>query len=247
MSPKSKRRGFDPEDIHWFSESQMNRLRIAAMETAWLLDRGYRIGPVLELVGGHYQLTARQRMAIHRGTSSQDQCAQRFKTMLPMVRTQEASLMIDGFNLIILLEVALSGSPIVLGRDGVLRDLAGLRGTYGIVDQTAQAIKLIGKALQELSVPASKFYLDAPVSNSGRLKAHILEQSLDWDIPIEVEIVKNPDIILAEAEHVVTGDSVILDNCGSWFNLSRWIVETYIEAPWVIDLRDRDLTGKPVK
>lgn len=50
---------------------------------------------------------------------------------------------IDGFNTVITLEVALSGSPVFYCRDGALRDLAGLRGTYRVIDKTQEAIELL--------------------------------------------------------------------------------------------------------
>ena len=143
---------------------------------------------------------------------------------------------IDGFNLIITLEVALSGSPILLGKDGVFRDLAGLRGTYRLIDKTDTALNLIGKILRELNVPWVRFYLDSPVSNSGRLKSKILGLSEQWGLPVEVELVPNVDVILSDKERVVTGDSIILDACRSWFNLSRKIIEDYIQDAWIIDL-----------
>ena len=48
--------------------------------------------------------------------------------MLSFDCAKDNCLFIDGFNLIITLEVALSGSSVLLGKDQVLRDLAGLRG-----------------------------------------------------------------------------------------------------------------------
>lgn len=156
--------------------------------------------------------------------------------MLSFEYAKDGCLFIDGFNLIISLEVALSGSPILLGKDGVLRDLAGLRGTYKLIDKTDIALNLIGKTLNELSVPIVKFYLDSPVSNSGRLKSKILECSETWGIPVEVELIPNVDVVLAGKERIVTGDSIILDECKSWFNLPRKIVEDNIKDAWVIDL-----------
>lgn len=100
--------------------------------------------------------------------------------MLPLECAKDGCLNIDGFNLIITLEVALSGSPILLGKDGVFRDLAGLRGTYRLIDKTDTALNLIGKILRELNVPWVRFYLDSPVSNSGRLKSKILGLSEQW-------------------------------------------------------------------
>ena len=156
--------------------------------------------------------------------------------MLPFECAKDGCLNIDGFNIIITLEVAMSGSPILLGKDGVYRDLAGLRGTYRIIDKTDTAISLIGKTLQELSVPMVKFYLDSPVSNSGRLKTKILECSEQWGMPVDVELIPNVDTVLAGKERIVTGDSIILDECKSWFNLSRKIIEDHIQDAWVIDL-----------
>lgn len=49
--------------------------------------------------------------------------------------------------MIISIEVALSGGTLVIGSDGNIRDLAGLRGTYKIIDKTEEALNLIGKIL----------------------------------------------------------------------------------------------------
>ena len=60
------------------------------------------------------------------------------------------------------------------------QSLARIRGTYRLIDKTYDAINLIGKALKELNVPMVNFYLDSPVSNSGKLKSKILEYSEQW-------------------------------------------------------------------
>jgi hypothetical protein len=234
LSPGTTRRGFDSEDIKWFSEKALEQMKIAQQEVQWLLDRGYKIGPVINFVGGHYQLSSRQRIALQRATSSKLQYNKRNLTLLPMEAAKDGRLNIDGFNLIITLEVALSGSILILGGDGVLRDLAGLRGSYRIIKHTEKAIELIGKSLKQFSVPNVKFFLDAPVSNSGKLKNMILEHSANWDIPVEVELVPNVDPVLSQIERIVTGDSVILDYCKSWFNLSKIIVDNYIKDAWII-------------
>lgn len=236
MSSKIVKRGFNPEDIKSFSEENIVRLKAAQEEVQWLLDRGYKIKPIIELVGNHHQLSARARTALQRTTSSAVEYEKRKSTMLSFECAKEGCLFIDGFNLIITLEVALSGSPILLGKDGVLRDLAGLRGTYKLIDKTDIALELMGKTLKELKVPMVRFYLDLPVSNSGRLKSKILEYSESWNLPIEVELIPNVDSVLSDMERIVTSDSIILDECKSWFNLSRKIVDDYIPYAWVVDL-----------
>ena len=59
--------------------------------------------------------------------------------------------------------------------DESIRDLAGLRGTYSVINKTEVAIKLINDFLLEHKIKKAIFYLDKPVSNSGRLKMKILE------------------------------------------------------------------------
>ena len=236
MSTKNVKRGFDPDDVKIFSKESIAELKIAQEEIQWLLDRGYKIKQIIEFTGNHYLLSSRARTALQRTTSSTADYEKRRSTMLPFECAKDGCLNIDGFNIIITLEVAMSGSPRLLGKDGVYRDLAGLRGTYRIIDKTDTAIALIGKTLQELSVPMVKFYLDSPVSNSGRLKTKILECSEQWGMPVEVELIPNVDAVLAGKERVVTGDSIILDECKSWFNLSRKIIEDYIQDAWVVDL-----------
>ncbi len=50
MSPGTTRRGFDAEDSKWFSEKALEQMRIAQQEVQRLLDRGYKIGPVINLL-----------------------------------------------------------------------------------------------------------------------------------------------------------------------------------------------------
>lgn len=236
MSTKNTKRGFDPDDVKIFSKESIEKLKIAQEEIQWLLDRGYKLKQIIEFVGNHHLLSARARTALQRTTASTADYEKRKATILPFECAKDGCLYVDGFNLIITLEVALSGSPILLGKDGVFRDLAGLRGTYRLIDKTDIALNLIGKTLRELSVPMVIFYLDSPVSNSGRLKSKILECLDEWGIPVEVELIPNVDAVLGKNERIITGDSIILDECKSWFNLSRKIIEDNIQDAWVIDL-----------
>lgn len=234
LPSKKTRRGFDPGDLKDFSGEALRKLASAQEEVQWLLSRGYKIGPAVEFIGSHYQLSSRQRTALQRACSSKLQREKRLSSMLDFEAAGDGCLYIDGFNLIITLEVALSGSLVILGSDGVLRDLAGLRGTYFLIDQTDSALKLIGETFRALKVPEAVFYLDAPVSNSGRLKSRILEHAGLWNIPVSVELVPNSDIVLSKMARVVTGDSVVLDQCSSWLNLSRKIVADHIRDAWIV-------------
>lgn len=230
------KRGYIEEDQKWFSEDSLQKLQIAQEEIIWLLDRNYKMSPLIEFVGGHYQLSTRQREALQRSSSSQKDCLRRTNKMLSLDEIKGNDINIDGFNLIITLEVALSSGTLILANDGTIRDLAGLRGTYRLIDKTDMAISLLCSFFKEYEIKKANFYLDSPVSNSGRLKSKILEDFIKWDIDVEVELVPNADPILSELERVVTTDSIILDSCKSWFNLTRIIIENYINSAKVINL-----------
>jgi hypothetical protein len=149
---------------------------------------------------------------------------------------QGSTLHIDGFNLVIALEVALAGGVLVRGREGALRDLAGLRGSYSVADQTAAALSLVGDYLRPCPPSAARFLLDQRVSNSGRLKTLIERIASPWPFPVAVELVPNPDSVLATLDWVVTADALILEHCGRWVNLASEIVAARIATAWIVDL-----------
>ena len=70
--------------------------------------------------------------------------------------------------------------------DGSIRDLAGLRGTYRLIDKTYIALDILGEILKKLKIKGVNFYIDAPVSNFGKLKTAIYETSEKWDVDVNV-------------------------------------------------------------
>jgi len=186
-------RGSDPRDARFFSKKEVGRLLYAQEELRFLMDREYPVSPVIKLIGDRYQLSARQRFALQRTTCKSESCKLRRAKSLPFNSSKEGPIHIDGFNLLITLEVALSGGIILLGQDGIIRDLAGLRGTYRMIDKTDKALEVLGKVFKELEAGEIYFYLDAPVSNSGKLKLKLLEYGKLWELQVKVSLVNNPD------------------------------------------------------
>lgn len=143
--------------------------------------------------------------------------------------------MIDGLNIIITLETALSNSLVLRGDDGVLRDVAGLHGTYRIIDKTEKAIELILQTLSNLDVMRAYFILDKPVSNSGSLKQLILAISKNFNIDVEVELDMNPDQLFVGKENVISSDGPVLQRSSNWFNLNSMIVRDMIPDTWIFN------------
>lgn len=145
---------------------------------------------------------------------------------------QDTTVVIDGFNLLILLEGALSGAYLFKGLDGVYRDISGVHGSYKRVAQSEDAIDLVGRTLASLGVQKVFWYLDKPVSNSGRLKMRLLEKAEAADYDWEVELVYNPDKAVAEnAGITISADGWVIDESAKWFNMTAYFLEKKLIMP----------------
>ena len=231
------RRGYIPEDEKQFRGKQLELLKQAADEVQFLLDHGYDVKTTTTFIGNYYMFSERQRLALARSVSSIEWIKERNKKELLQQKTLKLpdTVYIDGFNVIITLEVALSESPIFCCKDGTIRDLAGLRGTYRIIEQTQKAVELILRQLENLNIKVAYFYLDAPVSNSGRLSALIKKCSEKYNLSVETQTADDVDRILEKSEGVISGDAIILNKCISWMNLMPRITE-HIVGAWRIQL-----------
>ena len=233
---KSTIRGKEDKDERFFSSEETKRLKYTQEEVVWLLNRNYPISNIIDFVGGRHQFSSRQRMALRRASYSSKDLQIRREKEISIYDLEDKTLNIDTFNFIISLEVALSKGLLINCMDGSIRDLTGLRGTYRLIDKTYMALDILGDVFKKLKIKGVNFYIDAPVSNSGRLKTAIYEISDKWNIDVNVEIVSNPDVILEKSNYVVSSDSIILDKCDGWINLVRYIVEEYMKGVWIIDL-----------
>jgi len=206
-----------------------------------LLTKGYAEKSTLKLVGDKFSLTQRQRLAVMRCACSDHQLKLRTGNCLPLKDLANQPLAIDGYNILITIEAALSGAAIFKARDGSFKDLAGIHGSYRKVTETIPAIKLIGNFLKEINMGPALWLLDSPVSNSGRLKKMIETIAAEKDYPWHVKLLTNPDTELIKTDSVVvTSDSVILNKCKHWLNLAREIIEQKLPQTWLIDLAQPD-------
>ncbi len=233
----SRHRGAHPEDEKLFAAKSLPALRQAVADLSWLLNRAYAPAASLKLVGDRFSLKARQRLAVARAACSDEQQRHRQSGALPLENVQGQTLLIDGFNLLITLEAALSGGLLITCRDGCIRDLSSVHGTYRSVAETEKALLLIGETLAQAKPQTVVWLLDQPVSNSGRLAGRIRELAAASNWPWTVEVVMNPDKVLRESAHfIVTSDSNILDAPVQSVNLNRLLIEGHLQQAWLVDL-----------
>jgi hypothetical protein len=237
MPDRRTHRGPHPADDKLFAGNNIDDLRAALSDFSLLLTKGYADKSSLKLVGDKFSFTQRQRLAVMRSACSDQQLRSRREREIKTIELAGQQIAIDGYNVLITIEAAMSGACVFKGRDGCFRDLASIHGTYRKVTETIPAVQLIGSFLKEISVTKALWLLDSPVSNSGRLKTLIGELAQknvwDWDI----ELLLSPDPVLIKGDVIVaSSDSVVLDGCKSWTNLAAEIIKNKLISERIIDL-----------
>ena len=199
----------------------------------------------MKLVGDRFQLVDRQRLLVTRCACSDSQRNSRKAKELQLDELAGQTIHIDGFNLLITLESALSNGFVFTGVDGCLRDMASIHGTYRRVSETRTAIELVGSCLNSLGISQTCWWLDQPVSNSGRLMCLIdeiaAEQGWNW----RSELSKSPDYELKRMNAItITADGIILDAVDHWFNLAKHVIVEKIPAARLVSLMERETSGE---
>ena len=239
MPDRQRHRGPHPDDGRLFAPDQLPALRSAVADLSWLMSRSYAQPSALQLVGNRYQLTGRQRTCVMRCACSDEQLRHREDASVDPAQLASRPLAIDGYNLLTTVEAALAGGLLIVGRDGAMRDLASMHGSWRRVDETEAALILIGKTLENLRVEHAHWLLDKPVSNSGRLAGMMRDMALAQGWAWQVTLVDDADSALAEAgEIVASADSVVIDRSARWVSLARVIVGAQLHEAWVIDFRE---------
>ncbi|MCK4998578.1 MAG: DUF434 domain-containing protein [Anaerohalosphaera sp.] len=237
MPDKRKHRGPNPKDQILFSVEIEPILKQAVGHFSQLLTLGYANKSALKLVGDHFSLTVRQRLAVMRASCSDSQLTSRPSKAVSLNSLKGQYILIDGYNLLITTEAALSAAPIFRCRDSCIRDLASVHGSYRKVEETIPALNLIAKTLNDLNIANALFLLDRPVSNSGRLKTIMTTLAQDNNYPWQIELVPSPDKKLIDSDNIIaTSDSHILDDCKKWINLAEAVIDNIKLKTWLIDL-----------
>jgi hypothetical protein len=227
MPDRRHHRGPHPGDERAFAPEQIPKLRTALTEYDWLLDRGYAPRAALELVGNHHQLGRRQRLALLRSGAGLVRARARKEKVVPV---SGLAVAVDGFNVLLTIEAALSGGILLRGHDRFPRDLSSVHGSYRTVDETALALDLVVGAL--VGAARIQWFLDRPVSNSGRVAALLRERAQ------HVELVPSADAaLLLTGDAMATADGPLLDRAAQAVDLTGAVISS-IPSAWIVDLVD---------
>lgn len=231
-----RHRSAHPDDRILFFGQHLLTLKKAVDELCWLFNRGYSRHSAIKLVGDHHQLRQRQRIAIGRVACSVDCINNKRNKCLSLSDIKNRHLIIDGFNLVITLESAMSRAVLLRCCDGCIRDLASVHGTYRLVSETNAVIELVGRTLSTFQLASVQWLFDRPVSNSGKLAKLVRSTAKAYDWNWQAELLDNPDSVIKSSNMIaITSDSVILDAVGEWVNLMSYLLEYCFQEAWVID------------
>jgi hypothetical protein len=213
-----------------------------AEDFRYLLNRRYPRKAALELVGNRYGLTFDERHLLHRGVfSSMDSHARR-KKKVSVREVRNKDLAIDGHNVLITIEGALSGRPVVLADDGFIRDISGLSGSFKRTERTEEAVQLMIRVLKKWKPRKTLFLFDAPISMSGKLAQEIRDRLKQANLPGDAMAVKVPEKILIGFPGVIaTSDTAIINPSKKVLDLAGYIITKKIGSKSFLQWKKKPL------
>jgi hypothetical protein len=218
-------------------------LQKAAKDFRYLLNHGYPRKAALELVGNRYGLAYDQRHLLHRGVFSDADSESRRKRKIPIERIRNKNIVIDGYNVIITIEAALSGRSLILGDDGFIRDISGLSGNFKKTETTEEALQLILDALKKVKPRRTLFLFDAPISMSGKLAEEVRDFLRKDHLPGDARAIKVPEKILIGFPGVIaTSDTAIIDQSKKVVDLAGAVIKKIIKTEFLLRLSKRPTT-----
>ena len=222
--------------------SKSKDLQNAAEDFRYLLNRRYPRKAALELVGNRFGLTFDERHLLHRGVFSSADSKSRRKRIVPITGIRNKDLAIDGHNVLITIEAALSGRALVLADDGFIRDISGLSGSFRKSKVTETAIQLVLNVSKKWKPRKTLFLFDAPISMSGKLAREIRDRLNQANLPGDAVAVKVPEKILIGFPGVIaSSDTAIIDRSEKVLDLAGYIITKKIGLKSFLQWKRRPL------
>jgi hypothetical protein len=194
----------------------------AAQDFRYLLNRGYPREASLNLVGNRYDLEASARQLLYRGVFAGSVAADRGAKLWPLTDLAGQPLAVDGHNVLITLESALKGLPLVAADDGFIRDVSQISRAYRDSPVTRQALALLAVYVSRHHPGPLTILYDAPMKRSGDLAQRTREifaaQGLYADaraVPVpERELLDFPGPVATSDTHLIDLKEVVADLAG---------------------------------
>jgi len=219
------------------SSLRLDRLREAARDLRFLLNRGYPKERATDFAAGRYLLRRPERNAIYRSVFSDRAIrATRAKRVGPHAMRNRATS-VDGFNVINTLLSIQAGGPLILCDDGVVRDITAVHGRFRLTPQALEAAVEMVETLRSLGVSRAMVYYDAQISRSGDMASATRSIMEERGLNGLCSTQRSVDHAIAKDRGVaVTSDSAILARVDSFFDLPAYLAKKRSQSRLVISI-----------
>ena len=213
----------------------------AAADFRFLLGRGYPRKNALDLVGNRYGLDAIGRRLLHRGVFAPAVAAARRAKLRRLRDVPGRPLALDGHNVLITLECASRGLPLVAADDGFIRDVGEISRAFKVSPDTDRVLALAADYLADHAPGPVEVFYDAPLSLSGELARRTREAFASRGLKVQAAAVPVPERRLAGfTGAIATSDTALIDAHATVVDLAGEIIRR--RPSWrLIYLREPDL------
>jgi hypothetical protein len=190
----------------------MENLLLAAADLRYLLGRGYPRRAALTLVGNRYNLDHTRRQLLHRGVFAPEVAAGRQAKLRLLHELAGQPLAVDGHNVLITMECATRGLPLVAADDGFIRDVGQVSRTFRPTAATDRVLALLADYLAGHTPGPLRVFYDAPLSRSGELARRTRDLWTARGLQVEAAAVAVPEMhLLAFSGPIATSDTALID------------------------------------
>ena len=197
----------------------------AAADLRYLLTRGYPRPASLALVGNRYNLDQTARRLLHRGVFAPLEAAARRARLRRLNDLAGQPLGVDGHNVLITLECALKGLPLVAADDGFIRDVGQVSRGFRPSAATDRILALLADYLAAHQIGPIRLFYDAPLSRSGELARRTETVFASRGLVVEARAVPVPEPeLLALACPLATSDTALIDQAPAVVDLAGEII-----------------------
>jgi len=205
--------------------AESSPIKQAAKDARYLLGRGYPREQVLVWVGDRYSLSAPDRHVIRRGVFARSEAKQRRGRLGSFSSLAGRLVGVDGHNVLITLETALSGGRLLLADDGVVRDIAALGRHHRPTARTWRAAELMLSALRRAEAKGALILLEAKLPKSGELAKELRRLLGAEKLTGDALALPVPEKgLLTHQGPVATSDSALLDAVAMPLDLAGAII-----------------------
>jgi hypothetical protein len=200
----------------------------AASDFRFLLARGYPRQAALVLVGNRHGLDEIARRLLHRGVFAPEVARARRAKLRPLRDLPGLPLALDGHNVLITLECAARGLPLVAADDGFIRDVGEISRAFRISEATDRVLAQVAGFLAGRGAGPVEVFYDAPLSRSGELARRTREIFASRGLTVQAAAVPVPERELEVFPGAIaTSDTVLIDAHETLVDLAGEIIRRH--------------------